>query len=70
MFDEADLDADLLAFEVGEALGASLADDHVVAVRIVGQHDHDVFRAIAAHDKGITVGHHVGVELASGKGVH
>ena len=70
MLDQADLDADLLALEILEALDARLADDHVVAVRIVGEHDHDALAAARAGDQRVAVGHQIGVDLAGGEGIH
>ena len=41
-------------------------DDHVIAARIVGQHDHDAFRAAGTVDQSVHIGDQIGVELARG----
>ena len=55
-FSAGKLDADFLALEVLEALDAGLADNHVVAIRIIGQHDHDAFGPATTGHERIAVG--------------
>ena len=67
---QADLDADLLALEIGHAPDARPGHDHVVAVGIIGDQDDDVARTARAHDQCIAVGNEVGVDLAGCEGLH
>ncbi len=68
--DEADLDADLLAFQLGHRLDTRLGNDLVVAVGVVGSQNDDAFGASRPGDQGIAVGHQHGIGLAGGEGVH
>jgi hypothetical protein len=70
LLDETNLDTDLLALQFLNRFDVGFADDDIVAVRIIGQHDHHAFGAIASHHEGIAVGHGDGIELARRKGVH
>ncbi len=70
MADETDLDADLLPLEIGNAVYARPAHDHIVAVAVVIDDDHDAPGAGGAGHQGIAVGHGNGVQLARGKGIH
>ena len=64
MFDKTDFDADFLALQILQALDAGLADDHVVAVGIIREHDHDAFGAATAHDEVIAIGDEIGINLS------
>lgn len=70
MRDEADLEADLLAFELLEAFVLGPGNDHVIAVRVVVDEDHHALAAGRAGDQRVTVRHRHCIELARRKGVH
>jgi hypothetical protein len=70
MLDQTGFDADLFALEIFEGLDAGFADDHVVAVGIVGQHDHDAFAAAGAGDERIPIGDQIRVDFSGRVGVH
>ena len=69
MFDQADLDADLLALEVLDGLDAGLADDHVAALAVVQQGDELALGSGRTRAERVGGDDAVGVDLAGRVGV-
>src|ERR1700722_12133318 len=70
MLDQSDFDADLLALELLDRLDARPRDDHVVAVGVVGGHDHQIARTTRAGHERVAVGDEITVNLAGRERIH
>ena len=70
VFHQALLHGDLFTLEVGHRLDAGLGHDHVVAVGVIGEHDHHALGATGTRDQRIAIGHRDRIDLAGRKGIH
>src|SRR5262249_14100139 len=70
VFDHTNFDADLFALELLDVLEVGFADNDVIAVRVVGEHDHYAFAAAGTGRKRVTVRHQIGVDLARAECIH